>query len=70
MMSTIKIRRTELTEDCNKNSNKKEDPSRKSREAEEQEEFFDLVGKHVYPRPTPQDVRSIIERIRAKSKAS
>jgi hypothetical protein len=48
---------------------RKEDSPSKSREAQEEEEFFDLVGKeHVDRRPTPEDVRSIVERIRAKSK--
>jgi hypothetical protein len=60
-----------LTEKYDKISHKKEDPPSKSREAQEEEEFFDLVGKeHVDRRPTREDVRSIVERIRAKSKAS
>jgi hypothetical protein len=60
-----------LTEDCNKNYSKKEDHAPKSREAQEEKEFFDLVGKgHVNRRPKPEDVRSIIERIRAKKQTS
>jgi hypothetical protein len=49
-----------------------ENPSPKSTQAEEEQEFFDLVGKeHVNRRPkTAEDVRSIIERIKARTKAS
>jgi hypothetical protein len=59
-----------LTKKYDKISRKKEDPPSKSREAQEEEEFFDLVGKeHVDRRPTPEDVRSLVERIKARSKA-
>jgi hypothetical protein len=46
-------------------------PSPKSAQAEEEQEFFDLVGKeHVDRRAkTAEDVRSIIERIKARTKA-
>jgi hypothetical protein len=50
----------------------KEDPSPKSTQAEEEQEFFDIVGKeHVERRAkTVEDVRSIIERIKARTKPS
>ena len=49
----------------------KEDPSPKSTQAEEEQEFFDIVGKeHVERRAkTAEDVRSIVERIKARTKA-
>ena len=51
---------------------KEENPSPKPTQAEEEQEFFDLVGKeHVERRAkTAEDVRSIIERIKARTKAS
>jgi hypothetical protein len=61
-----------LTKDCNKTSCKKGDPPPKPREMQDEEEFFDLVGKeHVDPRlKTAETVRSIVERIRARTRAS
>ena len=62
-----------MTKDCNKTtSRKKGDPPPKPREMQEEEEFFDLVGKeHVDLRlKTVQHVRSIVERIRARTRAS
>jgi hypothetical protein len=60
-----------LTDQCHQTRDK-EDPSPKPTQAEEEQEFFDLVGKeHVERRPkTAEDVRSIIERIKARTKAS
>jgi hypothetical protein len=60
-----------LTDQCHQTRDK-EDPSPKPMQAEEEQEFFDLVGKeHVERRPkTAEDVRSIIERIKARTKAS
>jgi hypothetical protein len=60
---------SELTDECHQTPDK-EDPSPKSTQAEE--EFFDIVGKeHVERRAkTADDVRSIIERIKARTKAS
>jgi hypothetical protein len=62
---------SELTDECHQTSDKEENPSPKSTQAEEEQEFFDLVGKeHVDRRAkTAEDVRSIIERIKARTKA-
>ena len=60
-----------MTKDYHKTTGK-EDASPKPRELQEEEEFFDLVGKeHLDPRLKPvKDVRSLVERIKARSKAS
>jgi hypothetical protein len=62
---------SKLTDECHKTPDK-EDPSPKSTQAEEEQEFFDIVGKeHVERRAKPpNDVRSIIERIKAGTRAS
>jgi hypothetical protein len=62
----------ELTDECHQTPDKEENPSPKPTQAEEEQEFFDLVGKeHVDRRAkTAEDVRSIIERIKARTKAS
>ena len=62
---------SELNDKCHQTP-EKEDPSPKSTQAEEEQEFFDIVGKeHVERRAkTADDVRSIIERIKARTKAS
>jgi hypothetical protein len=67
-----KLGETELTEQCHKNSDKKENLPSRSRKMQEQEEFFALVGKeHVDRRPkTAKDVRSLVERIKARSRVS
>jgi hypothetical protein len=63
---------SELTDECHETPDKKENPPPKPTQAEEEQEFFDLVGKeHVDQRAkTAEEVRSIIERIRARDKAS
>ena len=59
-----------MTDDCNNISRNKSAKPPKSRTAEEEEEFFDLIGKeHVDRRPTPEDVKSLLERIKARNKA-
>jgi hypothetical protein len=62
---------SKLTDECHQTPDK-EDPSPKSTQAEEEQEFFDIVGKeHVERRAkTADDVRSIIERIKAGTRAS
>ena len=62
---------SELNDKCHQTPDK-EDPSPKSTQAEEEQEFFDIVGKeHVERRAKPpDDVRSILERIKARNKAS
>jgi len=61
-----------LTDECHQTPDKKENPPPKPTQAEEEEEFFDLVGMGHVDRhaKTPQDVRSILERIKARTKAS
>lgn len=61
-----------MTKDTHKTSGKKGDLPAKSNETQELEEFFDLVGKeHVDPRlKLAKDVRSLVERIKARSKGS
>jgi len=62
---------SELTDECHQTPDKEENPSPKPTQAEEEQEFFDLVGKeHVDRRAKTEDVRSIIERIKARTKAS
>ena len=70
--SLRETRRERLTDECHQTPDKEENPSPKPTQAEEEQEFFDLVGKeHVERRAkTPEDVRSIIERIKARTKAS
>ena len=70
--SLRKTRRERLTDECHQTPDKEENPSPKPTQAEEEQEFFDLVGKeHVDRRAkTAEDVRSIIERIKARTKAS
>jgi hypothetical protein len=67
-------RRERLTNECRQTPDKDENPSPKPKptQAEEEQEFFDLVGKeHIERRAkTPEDVRSIIERIKARTKSS
>jgi hypothetical protein len=59
-----------LIEQCYKNSGKKEDPPPKSRDMQEQEKFLLFVGKeHADRRPKARDVRSLVERIKARSRA-
>jgi hypothetical protein len=59
-----------VTDDCNHISGNKGAKPPRSRQAEEEEEFFDLIGKEHVDRPTtPEDVRSLVERIKARSKA-
>ena len=60
-----------MTDECHQTPDK-EDPPPKSTQAEEEKEFFDIVGKeHVERRAKPlNDVRSIIERIKARTKTS
>ena len=70
--SLRETRRERLTDECHQTPDKEENPSPKPTQAEEEQEFFDLVGKeHVDRRAkTAEDVRSIIERIKARTKAS
>jgi hypothetical protein len=67
-----KCHQTPDKEDPSPKLTQAEDPSPKSTQAEEEQEFFDIVGKeHVERRAKPpDDVRSILERIKARNKAS
>jgi hypothetical protein len=72
--SLRETRRERLTDECHQTPDKEENPSPKPKptQAEEEQEFYDIVGKeHVERRAkTAEDVRSIIERIKARTKAS
>jgi hypothetical protein len=61
-----------LTDQCHEPPDKKENLPPKPTNAQEEDEFFDLVGKeHVDERTkTAEKVRSIIERIKARNNAS
>jgi hypothetical protein len=45
---------SELTDECHKTPDKEENPSPKPTQAEEEQEFFDLVGKEHVGVPKPQ----------------
>ena len=60
-----------MTDDRNNISGNKVGKSPKSQELEDEKEFFDLIGReHVDRDLEPEDVRSLVERIRSRKKAS
>ena len=59
---------SELTDECHQTPDKEENPSSTPKKAEEEQEFF---KEHVDRRAkTAEEVRSILERIKARTKPS